>query len=171
MNVQFSTDPLHQVSCDVLAVGVGPKLDGVITELDAHFGGALLTELRQRQFRGREGSCVAIPTLGRIGASCVVVVGTGNGSDSALQTAAGRLGRESRSRSAETVALALGARDAGHAMLMLEAAEAGNYAWQAYKPENERSKQRHLDRAWARRLGSRQRPAFGDPGQVAELCA
>lgn len=138
MNVRFSTEPLHQVQCDALTVGVGPDLDGAILELDAGFDGKLIAELRQRRFSGGPGSLFSIPTLGRLAARTLIVVGTGDGGAAALRIAAGRAGREARSSHAQTVVLALG-HDAAQGLDLVEAAAAGSYLFQPYKPETERS--------------------------------
>ncbi|MEQ1502532.1 MAG: leucyl aminopeptidase [Myxococcota bacterium] len=139
MNIRFSTEPPAQLSVDVLVIGAGPNLDGPLAALDERFDGKLVAGLRARKFKGSEGSAFVLPTLGRIAARELVVVGTGSGSFSALRLAAGRAGKEARALSASTVALVFPGVDPAMGMRLVEAAVAGNYLYQAYKPEDDRS--------------------------------
>jgi leucyl aminopeptidase len=140
VNIRFATDPLDQITADVLVVAVGPQLDGPIGALDQRFDGGLLTELRARKFKGAEGSLVSFPTLGRIPARHLFVVGTGGarGFD-ALRVVAARAGKEARSFGAATVALALDGVDPDTAVRLVESAASGNYLYQRYRQEDERT--------------------------------
>jgi leucyl aminopeptidase len=66
-------------------------------------------------------------------------VGTGDRGWPALRVAAGRAGREVRSLGASTVGFAFPSTDADTLVRVLESAHAGNYLFQNYKPEDERS--------------------------------
>ncbi|MBX2803588.1 MAG: leucyl aminopeptidase [Myxococcales bacterium] len=138
MNVQFPTDSITEIQCDVLAVGVGTDLKE-LADLDAAFDGQLTRETSAKQFRGSVGAMLHLPTFGRIGARDLVLVGMGDGSAESRRTAAGRAGREARSLRAERMALHFPDSSAEEGMQLLEAAAAGNYAFQMYKPEDERS--------------------------------
>ncbi|MCA9488486.1 MAG: leucyl aminopeptidase [Myxococcales bacterium] len=145
MNVRYSNEPIDTASCDLLVVGVGPTAfgdgaaSGPIAQLDAKFGGRLLPELRHRRFKGGEGAALVIPTMDRIAARELLVVGIGDGIWSALRVAAGKAGREARSLHAQSVMVSLPGLDTATANRVVEAMVAGNYQWQAYKPEEERS--------------------------------
>ena len=106
MNIRFATEPLAQISADVLVVGTGPNLDGPIAALDERFDGRFVAELKARRFKGAEGAVFVLPTLGRIAARSLVVVGTGDGSWSSLRIAAGRAGKEARALHAGTPVVA-----------------------------------------------------------------
>lgn len=135
MNVTFSSQPSAQIECDALVVAATPEFDGELAALDSQFEGTLVAELRERKFKGTAGSLHSFATLGRIKARNLIVVGVGSGSRADVAKAAGRAGREVRQRGATSVALAFGAVDVAH---LLEAAAAGTYLWQAFKPEDER---------------------------------
>lgn len=139
MNIRFATEPLAQITADVLVVGVGPNLDGALAALDERFDGKFVAELKARRFKGSEGSAFVLPTLGKIAARSLVVVGTGDGSWSSLRLAAGRAGKEARGLHAQTVVLSFGDVDAETGLRLVEAAASGNYLFQAYKPEDDRS--------------------------------
>ncbi len=143
MNVRFSPESVDRVAADALFVGVSPSdltaPTGALATLDQCFGGQLVAELKRRRFKGAEGSACTFPGLGRVAAKDVVFVGTGAGSAAALRAAAGKIGREARSLQAQEVAVLVPGADADAALRLVEAAEAGNYAWQAYKPEDDRT--------------------------------
>ncbi|MEZ4239659.1 MAG: leucyl aminopeptidase [Myxococcota bacterium] len=140
MNIRFATDPLDKVAADVLVVAVGPTLDGPITALDARFEGGLLAELRARKFKGAEGSLVSFATLGRIPARHLFVVGTGGGTGfDAMRVVAARAGKEARTLGAGTVALSLPGVAPEIAVQLVESAASGNYLYQRYRPEEDRS--------------------------------
>ncbi len=136
MNVQFSTRDLD-ANVDLLVIGVGDDLDGDLDELDTRFGGKLRDWCEQRKFTGSAGSKLAIPSLGRIAAAELLLVGTGDGSASSLFAAAGQAGRTARSRGAATVQLDLGGQ---HFESVFQGYAAGNYHYDRYKPEAERTR-------------------------------
>ncbi len=139
MNVRFSTEPANQVSCDVLAVPIGSDdLQGDLAALDGWFGGNLSAEVDARCFKGSTGTILVVSSLGRIAARVLVLVGAGDKSPAALRSAAGRAGREARTLRANSFALWVDG-DQASAVGLLEGAIAGNYAYQPYKPEDERS--------------------------------
>jgi leucyl aminopeptidase len=139
VNVRFVSEPATQIQADLLAVAVPSSMDGAIRQLDEALGKELVKELERRKFKGVPGSAVAVPTLGRLPARTLLAVGTGDGSLASLAMAAARAGREARALGARTLALAFATIGAGVADRLVEEACNGNYAWQAYKPEDERS--------------------------------
>lgn len=139
MNIRSANEPLHQLQADVLIIGAGPDLEGPLKQLDERFDGRLIAELKARKFKGSEGSCHVIPSLGKTTARTLVIVGIGEGKWPQLRLAAGRGGKEARALSAGTAALACPNIDAETTARMLEAAVAGNYLFQQYKPEEDRS--------------------------------
>jgi leucyl aminopeptidase len=140
VNVRFVSEPLTSVKADLLAVAVPSSMDGAIRELDEALGKQLLGELESRKFKGGAGSAVAVPTLGRLPSRTVLAVGVGDGSFPSLAKAAARAGREARALSARSLALAFATNGDPHvASRLVEEAFNGNYAYQVYKPEDERS--------------------------------
>ncbi len=145
MNLRFSNEPLDTVSCDLLVVGVGPEAvgDGPVTgplaALDAKFGGKLVPELKARRFKGGEGATFVVSPMDRIAARALLIVGVGDRGWPALRAAAGKVGREARTLQAETVSVSLAGVDAETATRVGEVLASGNYLWQAYKPEDDRS--------------------------------
>lgn len=143
MNVRFSSDPVDRVAADALFLGVGtadlasPGPDLVL--LDQRFGGRLLGELERKRFKAAEGTVCTVPSMGAVAARDVVLVGTGSSSWSALRAAAGKVGREARALQAQDVALRFPQADAATLIRMCEAGVAGNYAWQTFKAEDDRS--------------------------------
>jgi len=138
VNVRFVTEPVAKVKADLLAVAVPPSMDGAIRELDEALGKQLVRELEARRFKGAVGSAIVVPTLGRLPARTLLAVGVGDGSFPSLAIAASRAGREARALHARTLALAFAANGT-IANRLVEETFNGNYAWQAYKPEDERS--------------------------------
>ncbi|MEQ1568598.1 MAG: leucyl aminopeptidase [Myxococcota bacterium] len=139
MNIRFASESLADIAADVLVVGTGPGLDGALATLDAKFDGKLVAELKSRKFKGGEGSAFVLPTLGRLAARELVIVGVGDGGWPAMRVAAGKAGREIRALNGQTAVLAFPGVHGAMAGRLLEAAAAGNYLYQAYKPEEERS--------------------------------
>ncbi len=143
MNLRFSSEPAEAVAVDALFVGVSPSdltsPKGALASLDQRFGGQLVADLVRRRFKATEGATCAVPGMGRTGARDVVFVGLGSGGPGALRTVAGKIGREARSMQAQSVAVLLPGVDADTGLRVAEAAAAGNYAWQVYKPEDERT--------------------------------
>lgn len=149
MNLRFSSEPLDRVAADALFVGVSTaELDAATARttvspdlalLDQRFGGRLLDELKRRRFKATEGSTCTVASMGAVAARDVVFVGTGAATWSALRAAAGKIGREARTLQAQEVAVRIASADAATSVRIAEAAVAGNYAWQTFKAEDDRS--------------------------------
>jgi leucyl aminopeptidase len=145
VNIRPATDAPERLPADVLVVGVAPSgldappADGPLAALDASFDGKLLATLRANRFKAAEGSAFSVPTFGRIPAAHLVLVGIGDGGWPALRLAAGKAGRELRALRAQNVVLSIPGLGSEHLARFIEAASAGNYLFQAYKSEEDRS--------------------------------
>lgn len=147
MNIRATFESLPQISADVLVVGVAkfdPSLSGGevpegLAALDPLFDGKLVSTVRAHKFKGAEGSTYTLPTLGRLAAPTLVLAGIGDGGWPALRVAAGKIGRELRSLRAQTVALSIPRLEADQVGRFFEAANAGNYLFQAYRNEEART--------------------------------
>ncbi len=135
MDVVASSSPLHEIAADLLAVGATDSL-AELAALDAHLGGGLLPALKQRSFTGKAGSAVLIPTLGRCKARDLLIVGLGDRSAESLWRAAGKAGRQARESGAASLALAFGGAEVS---ALADAVTAGNYSYDKYKPEGDRT--------------------------------
>lgn len=135
MNIRFSALDL-QASCDLLIVGVAKGLDSDFDSLDHAFGGELKRLAEAREFTGAAGSSLALPTMGRIGARDLLLLGVGDGDEDAVWAAACKAGKAARAAKATSVQLALEGLTADRQILGFGS---GNYAYLAYKPESERS--------------------------------
>lgn len=132
MNIRYTAaDPLS-LDVDVLAFGVGKDLDG-LDALDAGLAGFA----RAHQFTGAAGSHLAVPSPSGVAAGSVVLIGIGEGSTDERRRGAGVAGRQARATGASTLGLALG--DASIGREASEAAIAGNYAFDTFKPEKDRT--------------------------------
>ncbi len=139
MKVHASNTPLGTQECDLLAVGVGEEFASELASLDAAFGGTLLPWVQSRKFTGAEGASLALPTLGRIAARELLLVGLGERTPRAVRVAAGKIGREARGHGVTTLGVSLPGIDADLAARALEWLRAGNYAYEVYKPETDRT--------------------------------
>ncbi len=138
MNVQIATAPLHDAAVDLLVLGTSDKFAEELSGLDARYGGHLLPLLQQRKFTGKAGSAALIPSLGRIAARDVLILGLGDRSAATALKAAGKAGRQARDSGARSVALGFGATAADERVI-LENFAAGNHSYDTYKPESDRT--------------------------------
>jgi len=136
LHITVSADSLADTAADLLVVGVRSGLAQDLAPLVEAFGDELADWVASRRFDGRAGSLLQLPALARVDARDVILVGTGDRSPRALAEAAGRAGREARQLRAESVALFFG--DAP-APLVAAAFRGGNYRYQAYSKEEDRS--------------------------------
>ena len=135
MNITATTAPPESLSVDLLAVAVGDDL-AQVDALDALLGGHLRPVLEQREFTGKPGTSVRLPTLGGLAARELVLLGVGDGAPAAIHRAAALAGREARAARATSLALDLAC---DHTAALVEALHAGAYLYEAYKPEDERT--------------------------------
>src|SRR5882724_6109196 len=79
-SIDFGTGDFLAATADVLAVVLtegGFEKQRPFAALDAALGGGLATHVENGQFRGRKDQVLEVPTLGRIPAARVVLVGAG----------------------------------------------------------------------------------------------
>ncbi len=143
MRVSFSPLSVAEVSADLAVVFVpSGKVAAAIAPLDeaTRFAGALAGACGDESFEGRANSTFLVPSLGKLSAKRLLLVGCGGGNSSDLRAAAGVAGFQARNKSAGTVVLAwhgvaLGNREIS---LCLEAFAEGNYRFDKYKPTAQR---------------------------------
>jgi len=135
VNIHYRDDDAFSLDVDVLAYAIGEDLDG-LDVVNAAAGTDLSDYARKHGFTGAAGTHLALPGLGDIGASTLLLVGVGEASDDTRRDAAGIAGRQSRTLGAASLALALG--DADLARVACERALAGNYVFDQFKPEDDR---------------------------------
>jgi len=138
LHVHFSTDPLAAASCDLLAVAVSTNLEADLTALEDAFNGTLTDWAKNRKFTGKEGATLTVPTFGRLAATELLLVGVGDGGAEALRKAAALAGRAARKSRAAHLGLALG-QDASDTEAVVERVPIGNYAYEHYRPETDRT--------------------------------
>lgn len=143
MTVLFSAAPVESVAGDLLVVFVPQgKVQSALSGLDAPacFAGTLATAVADEGFEGRLSSTFLLPSLGRIAAKRVLLVGSGAGTADNLRAAAGTAGNQARNKSAKRVALYFGSQNVGalEISLVIEAFSEGNYRFDKYKPEAQR---------------------------------
>lgn len=139
MEIHASSSPLADLACDVLIVGISSEVDADLADLDAAFSGQLLPWTRARSFKGKEGSSLILPGLGHVAATTVVLVGLADRSDRAMRVAAGAAGRAVRSQGGRQVAFHIPGCSLERGAAILEWLVAGNYVYDVYKPEDERT--------------------------------
>lgn len=143
MNFVFSDANLTTLSLDVLAVGVpAGQISQALDSLDsaAGFNGALKTLVADEDFKAKAGSVLSLPTLGRIAARRLLLVGLGDGKDQQLRYAAGMAGSQARTRGARSVGLAFPTMSLTEDQVraVAEAVAEGNYRFDKYKAEASR---------------------------------
>ena len=136
MNIALSSAPLADVDADLLVVAIGEAVDADLAPLASLLGDGLTEWAASRRFRGTPGTVLPLPGFGRLKAREVLFVGIGDRSPRAVAEAAGRAGREARTLRSASVHLHFGDVPAD---LVAEAFVAGNYRYEAYAKEDERS--------------------------------
>jgi leucyl aminopeptidase len=137
VDVEVTSAPLHDAAVDLLAMGASDAWATELSGLDKKFDGHLLPLLKQKSFTGKPGSSLVVPSLGRIAARELMIVGVGDRNPEAVIRGAGKVGRQARDNGARTVGLALGGKLAAGALV--EAVGTGNYTYDKFKPEAERT--------------------------------
>ena len=138
MDLRFASSPLHETACDLLAIGVGPDIDAELASLDRHFEGHLLDWVKGQRWTAKEGTTLSFASLGRVQARNLMLIGVGDRGPLQLRKAAGKAGRAARDAKATSLVLALGGVPDDQIRAVLECAVAGNYAYDAHKPETDR---------------------------------
>lgn len=134
MDIALSAaDPLT-VAADLLAFGVGTDLEGLDT-LSGSLGAGLAAWAKASGFTGTAGTSLAVPSLGRLPVTHVLLVGVGGRNATELRKAAAKAGREARTVGARTAVLALGA---GADPAQADALTFGNYTFDKYAKADDR---------------------------------
>jgi leucyl aminopeptidase len=132
VDVRNSPNSAFEAACDALVAFI-PENDSaaVVGPLDAALGGQLAPWLASRQFTGGEGAMLVLPTLGRIPAAHVLLLGTGDGAPGKVRAAAARAAREIRGLKGSKVVAWLGPKvDPKARVAAIEGFGVGSYAWE-----------------------------------------
>ena len=136
MKISTSSAPVTDSAAELLVLAIGNDLEADLAPLVAAFGDDLTAWVGSRRFTGKPGALLQLPSMGKLAAREVLLVGVGDRAPRAMTEAAGRAGREARALRVTDVALSFGDMPAA---LLVEAFQAGNYKYQAYTKESERS--------------------------------
>ena len=136
MKIDVSTTSLAEADVDLVVVGISTDVSAGIAPLTAAFGDELTQLVERRRFKGSVGSLLLLPSLGRVKARDVLLVGTGDATRRHISEAAGRAGREARALRAQSAALFFAGHDAAQ---VAEAFHAGNYRYDTYKKSDDRA--------------------------------
>jgi leucyl aminopeptidase len=111
LSLETASGDLSRVGVDVLALCVGertPAKNPWLVAVDRALGGGLLAHVKQADFSGKLDQTLEVPTLGRIKARRVLLVGAGKGLDSPkLRNIVAQAVRGACSFGARSLALAL----------------------------------------------------------------
>ncbi len=143
MSIVFVNSPVAAVAADILVLVVPQgKLALALADIDgpSQFAGTLAAACADENFDGRVNGSFLVPSLGRVAAKRLLLVGCGAGTANDLRAASGVAGFQSRNKSAKSVALffpcsPLAGREIS---LCIEAFSEGNYRFDKYKPEAQR---------------------------------
>jgi leucyl aminopeptidase len=137
-SIDFGTGDFLGATADVLAVVVtegGFEKQRPFAALDAALGGALAAHVENGQFRGRKDQVLDVPTLGRLKASRLVLVGAGpkrGFSGARLRQAAAVAGRAASSAKSLAVVLGDHAGSAAAVRQVVEGVGLGAYTFSKY---------------------------------------
>jgi leucyl aminopeptidase len=111
LSVEFASGDLPRAGVDVIALCIGeraPAKNPWLLAVDRALGGGLIAHAKQADFIGKPEQTLEVPTLGRLKARRILLVGAGKGIDSprARNLVAGAV-RAAASLGARSVALAL----------------------------------------------------------------
>jgi leucyl aminopeptidase len=152
LTIQTSTTSLSEVSTDVLAIVVGPGVDArrePLASLDAVLDHAVAKAIEREEFKGKRDQSLELVTLGRIGATRLMLVGTGSArpADHELRAAAARAARAANGAKARTLAIAVPKGIGGERLRSLaEGVVLGAYRFTKYLTGDRRPKA-ELERA------------------------
>jgi leucyl aminopeptidase len=141
--VVTSDERAADITCDVLVVGArsqsdGHSLSGTANDVDAALDGYLSEHLTEIGFKAKSGEMASVPTMNRIAARSVLVVGLGKEPTiRAVRRASGSVGRRVFERT--DIALALHSSP-DEAAASVEGFLLGSYAFTKYKSEPRVSK-------------------------------
>ncbi len=139
MELLTTTASLAGIDCDLLAIGVRQgQLDAALAVLGADLASDFAAAARLDELEGKVATIAAWPSLGRLAATRLAVVGLGEGSDDEIRRAAGAVASLARSKGAARVVLAFGELDASRSQAAVEGVEAGRYRYDGYKAADAR---------------------------------
>ena len=145
--VTTSDERASDISCDVLIVGATSNGDeislaGAAADIDASLDGYVSDHLTEVSFKAKAGAIASIPTMGKVGAGTVLIVGLGNEPNATtVRRAAGTASRRVGERT--DVALAMHA-DEEQAAASVEGFLLGSYRFTKYKTDPKPSKVQRL---------------------------
>ncbi len=153
MKVQLTSAQALEVDCSLLAIPVFEEearetSKGLLGEIDRVLGGHLAASARDEPFEGKPDQALALPTLGRMRAARILLLGLGRRESSApdpastgfepLRVAAGKAARAADkipSARLAVVAPRLAGRPAGEVRAIVEGALLGAYRFDRYKSD------------------------------------
>ena len=117
-----------------------------LAELDKHFDGALSAWARREDFKGKREQTLRVPTLGRLPARTLILLGLGerdaNGVTSAeVRAFAGRAARAANSEKANAIELVVPAGVESHLRYVAEGLELGAYRFTKYMTGDRKPKE------------------------------
>ncbi len=156
MDIQLTTQAVHNVQCDALVVGVahqnvaqGRPLFSTTTSLVDRALGGLITELcTDGEFKGNPGELLTVYTMGRLAARRVIVAGLGAEetiNPQVIRRASATAARHLQKTGAQTIALALQWNHANldetqGAQAQIEGALLGLYTFKKYQTSENNGK-------------------------------
>lgn len=139
MELLFENKPIEQLNADLIVVGVRSNIEEELSELNTLLGGGLITWAKENRFKGGEGSTLKFPTHGVLKCNVLLLVGMGDGTDEEVRAAAGHAGRAARTLGASKMVLSLGTLTSEETQTVVETTLAGNYTFDRYKKEADRT--------------------------------
>ncbi len=140
MDLLLMNHPAVDTEADLLAVGIlAGKPPQLPRDLLDRLGDGLPELMKSEKFEAKAESTLTLPTLGKLGAPRLLLVGLGEGEPDQIRSAAGAVGLAARKKGAENVAMDFSVvQDKGPSPLMVEGFGAGNYAFDRHKAEPKR---------------------------------
>jgi leucyl aminopeptidase len=150
--ITTSNDAPEKVSCDALVVGAfagqsDPVLSSQAAALDEALGGGLSDHLSEVAFKGRVGSVCVVPTLGRLPAKSIAVVGLGDEKTAGAREilrGAGNAARTLTHSSVVASALHSASADTDGVTAAVQGFLLGSYRFTEYKTKPQRSKMERI---------------------------
>jgi leucyl aminopeptidase len=152
LDIQLRTAQPADLTADILVVGVlqlggkAPALPPAIKALDAALGGAFAKLAAKEEFTGKRDQVISLPTLGRLPAEKIVLLGLGERRSIGapeVRTFAAKAARAANGEKAKSLALSLPAGLEGELRAVGEGLELGAYRFTKYFT-GERKPKAHL---------------------------
>ena len=140
MELHLLRTPSVDTECDLLAVGVSAGKPVLLPQVLLDRMGLGLAELlTAEKFEGKAEATLQLPTLGKLAAPYLLLVGLGDAAPDQIRGAAGAVGMAARKRGARKVVLDLSAIDGAEVpSLAVQGFAAGNYQFDRHKAEASR---------------------------------